>query len=352
VSSKGKVQLSDFDFDEDEEVSPLQAIAKNSNLKQSEKHTDNIRKTTGKPTDIIYGNSTDNIRKTTGSKSNESNKPTDKPTDDSTDNIRKTTGKPTDINCLVGLQRLAFFWLVREAKEFGFSDPDGNRITQPINGNTFTKSVDFKSYKQAKDVLYELKVTGFLKTHFVKNGRGGFVQYLIEKDLYQEVLLNESKAKPTDNIRKTTGKPTGKSTDKPTDEGPYSSSIYNNITTIENGDAESLSHWVFSVDSSYFPESVIETDFKLANNIKQAIIRTGVTETDFWSYLSAFDYDVNDPHCKKKPNAKILYSCFLNGNPYTSERYKQALSYYKKVHEDTKKEFVEFNNPKDPESVV
>ena len=66
-------------------------------------------------------------------------------------------------------------------------------------------------------MIYELKVSKFLSVYKIKNGRGGFVQFLLEKALYQAFLLNESSVKPTDNIRKTYGKPTDKPTDTPTE---------------------------------------------------------------------------------------------------------------------------------------
>jgi len=60
----------------------------------------------------------------------------------------KPTDTPTEIGTLVGLQRQAFQGLAWQAKEFGFSDDSGNRITPPINGNLFAHKVLQKTYKQ------------------------------------------------------------------------------------------------------------------------------------------------------------------------------------------------------------
>ena len=182
---------------------------------------DGIREMPWKPTETgleTYGNSTDsrpfesteNLRKMVAAETMRMLKPTDKPTD----LVRKTSGKPTDLWSLVGFQRQAFFALAQQAKELGFSDDAGNRITPPINGNIFAQQHLKKPYKRAKDVLYELKVAGFLIVYKVKNGRGGFVQFLIQKTHYQSFLLDESLEKPTEKGLETYGKSTGKSTGK------------------------------------------------------------------------------------------------------------------------------------------
>jgi hypothetical protein len=202
------------------------------------KHTDNIRKMDGQPTEIVIVEPTDNLRTTTGSRNLRNAKPTDTPTD----NGRIIYGKPTEISSLVGFQRRTFFALAQQAKEFGFSDDNGNRITPAINGNTFAQQCLQKPYKQVKDVIYELKVSKFLSVYKIKNGRGGFVQFLLQKALYQAFLLNESSGKPTDNIRKTYGKPTDKPTDTPTEMVSSSSRdlLIKESTTTQAVDA--LSH--------------------------------------------------------------------------------------------------------------
>ena len=189
------------------------------NEKTYGKPTENGLETYGKPTGYKHDKPTENLRIEVPVENLRKPKPTDTPTD----NGRIIYGKPTEINSLVGFQRRAFFALAQQAKEFGFSDDSGNRITPPINGNTFAQQSLQKPYKQVKDVIYELKVSNFLSVYKIKNGRGGFVQFLIQKALYQAFLLNESLAKPTDNIRKTYGKPTDKPTDTPTEMLPSSS---------------------------------------------------------------------------------------------------------------------------------
>ena len=196
--------------------------------------TEKSKTTYGKSTDDSYWKPTENLRTADGKENLRKPKPTDTPTEAR----RKMDGKPTEIGALVGFQRQAFHCLARQAKEFGFSDDSGNRITPPINGNVFAQKFLQKTYKQAKDVLYELKVAGLLSVYKLKNGRGGFVQFLILKSHYQEFLIGDDFAKPTDNILATYGKPTDKPTDTPTEALSSSSRDFylNNSTTTQNVD--------------------------------------------------------------------------------------------------------------------
>lgn len=210
------------------------------------KPTENGRKTYGKPTDESHWKPTENLRTDLEGENLRKPKPTEA--------RRKTYGKPTEIDSLVGFQRQAFFCLARQAKEFGSSDESGNRITPPINGNTFAKEILQRPYKQAKDVIYELKVGGFLWIHKIKNGRGGFVQFLILKSHYQGFLIGDDFVKPTENLLETYGKPTGKPTETPSSS---SREFYlNNSTTTQNvdnseSDADALKSFDFSIVTEF-----------------------------------------------------------------------------------------------------
>ena len=218
------------------------------------KSTENGQITYGKSTDESYGKSTENLRTKLAAENLRKPKPTDTPTEAR----RKIDGKPTEIGSLVGFQRQAFHCLARQAKEFGFSDDSGNRVTPPINGNVFAQKGLQKTYKQAKDVIYELKVAGFLSVHKVKNGRGGFVQFLILKSHYQEFLIGEDFSKPTENRLEIYGKPTDKPTDTPTEALSSSSREFflNNSTTTRNVDnsgpaADALKNLDFSIVTEF-----------------------------------------------------------------------------------------------------
>ena len=278
------------------------------------KPTENLLETTVKPTEEINGKSTENLRKTTESKKAVRKKPTDKPTDEATDDIRKTTVKPTDVNGLVGLQKIAFFALVKQAKELGFLDNNnGDRITPPINGGEFAVSVLNKTYKQSKDVLYELKVRGFIRQYAIKNGRGGFVQYAIGKELYQSCLLVEQMAKPTDDIRKTYGKPTDKPTDTPT-ETPLSSNSKLNIK--ENTNTEP--------DEIWFEVPEVLKAIGIGSRQVWSIVRQGfVSEEEARQSLEHFAYDVEKNLATKKTN-NFFFGILRNKTPYTSQSYAQG----------------------------
>ena len=274
------------------------------------KSTEELRTNSGKSTDQTNGLSTDILRKNYGSKNVPNSKTTDKPTDKTPDDLRIKTGKPTDVLHLVGFQRAAFFWIVNQAKNLGSSDGNGNRITPPINGNTFASSVLFKSYKQAKDILYELKVSGFLHNHYAKHGRGGFVQYLIERETYQACLLAEGSAKSTDYLRTNTGKPTDITTDKPT-EAALSSGIRDSKNLNTNtGDAE----------------FVIPENLRLLGvgqkNLRSILNDGALSVEEIQGSLDQFSHDLTAGVVKKNP-LNLLMGILRKKNVYISASYTQ-----------------------------
>lgn len=278
--------------------------------KSKESSTDNLRANTGKTTEVISGSSTDKPRLNYGNKSEVKSKTTDTTTDETPGDLRKNHGKTTDIHHLVGFQRTAFFWIVAQAKNFGSSDRDGNRITAPINGNTFASSVLFKSYKQAKDILYELKVSGFLTNHFAKHGRGGFVQFLIQKDLYQACLLVERSDKSTDFLRENYGNSTGKSTDKSTE--PALSSVIKS-SLKENTKTEAI-------------EFVIPENLRVfgvgQKNLVNIMNDGALSFEEIQSSLDQFSHDTAAGVVKKN-HLNLLMGILRKKNVYISASYSQ-----------------------------
>jgi len=197
------------------------------------------------------------------------------------------------------------------ARELGFLDSFGNRITPQINGNEFAKTFVNRSYKQTKDTLYHLKARGFIQVFSMKNGRGGNVQYLIEKDLYQSCLIDLSFEKRTNNLLKTTEKPTQEPTSKPTNEVPYNSN--SNLINKYNNEPT-------------------EPDFEIPENISalgisqksiQAIIRDNFLSRDeVESSLRHYSHDLAKNLVKLK-TAQFFMGVLRNKTPYISSHFAQ-----------------------------
>ena len=280
-----------------------------------------LRKTYGNSTDSItedlrnsYGNSTDVLNNKPTEEVPLHNKPTDKPTDSITEDLRNSYGNikdkeeikilrktygnsteflrtkekkpkfikaqknkqnqetsnsiPLSLKLLVGLQRVAFYWIATESKKHGQNDGQGNRISPEINGTILSQMLR-KPYKATKDIVYELEKKKFLNKFSTKGGPGGFAQYIINRSIYQDWLheeshetfedlllkfLRKSYGQPTDdslkilrttygsngnnkqdsNLRTNYGFTTDQSTENPTE---LASSMYvsNNINTIHTG---------------------------------------------------------------------------------------------------------------------
>lgn len=278
---------------------------------QENKPTNNPLTTTEKPTNEIYEKDTKNLRIIGENKKPTKEKPTSTPTKNLRTNLRTTTEKPTNLNELVGIQKLTFLTLVKMAREFGFLDNLGNRITPHINGNEFAKTFVDRSYKQTKDTLYHLKVRGFLQVFSMKNGRGGNVQYLIEKDLYQSCLIDLSFDKPTNNLLKTTEKPTQQPTSKPTNEVPYN----NNSNLISNNNNN---------------KETYECDFIIPENISAlgisqksllAIVRDNfLSKEEVQQSLEHYNHDLLKNQVKLK-SAQFFMGVLRNKTPYISTHF-------------------------------
>ena len=298
------------DLDEEFSVSgghPMDTVSANETYG---KPTDNRLETYGKTTNYKIVKPTENHRIAEP----EINLRKPKPTDTPTDMVRKIDGKPTEISSLVGFQRQAFLALAQQAKEHGFSDDFGNRITPPINGNIFAQQHLQKTYKQAKDVIYELKVGGFLAVHTVKNGRGGFVQFLLNKSHYQGFLLGESLVKPTDNRLETYGKPTGKPTDTPTEAVPCSSSIINSLLEIKTTTTDDQDFWL-SVPENL--KGLIQVK-QLRDFVKQGLL----SADDLQSSLDGFAFDLEKGTVRaKNGNPIAILIGAIKGGGYISQQY-------------------------------
>ncbi len=276
------------------------------------KPTNNLLKTTEKPTHQTYEKDTNNLRIIDEETKPTKEKPTSTPTNNLRTNLLKTTEKPRNLTELVGIQRLTFLTLVKMARELGFLDNSGNRITPQINGNEFAKTFVNRSYKQTKDTLYHLKARGFIQVFSMKNGRGGNVQYLIEKDLYQSCLIDLSFEKPTNNLLKTTEKPTQEPTSKPTNEAPYNSNSY----LIKNN----------NYNETYEP------DFEIPENISalgisqkslHAIVRDNfLSREEVDSSLKHYSFDLAKNQVKLK-SAQFFMGVLRNKTPYISSHFAQ-----------------------------
>ena len=282
------------------------------------KHTENGREIYGSSEAQTYGKSSENIRIPSVERNLRNTKPTDTPTDI----VRKIDGKPTEISSLVGLQRRVFFSLAQQAKEFGFSDDYGNRITPPINGNIFAQQSLQKPYKQAKDVIYELKVSGFLAVFKVKNGRGGFVQYLLRKALYQAFLLSENLLKPTENGLETHGKPPGKPTDTPTETIPCSSSNLNLSNTTTTDPTKSVSdNAIFWLSVPKNLDGLVSVK-QLREFVRQGLVSEDVLQTS----LDGFAFDLEKGAVKaKNGNPVAILIGAIKGGGYISQSYMAEL---------------------------
>lgn len=86
-----------------------------------------------------------------------------------------------DITLLVGLQRDVLFYIFHECEKYS------SRISRPFRKEEFVNELGI-SQKCIKTVIARLKNKHFLMPHRSKNGRGGWSQYEIPKNIYYQLL--------------------------------------------------------------------------------------------------------------------------------------------------------------------
>ncbi len=140
-----------------------------------------------------------------------------------------TTSERLNFSSLVGLQRSLLQLMHRQCLE------RRERSTGPMALEHLSHSVN-TTKRAVKVTLQRLQMKGFLKPINFKNGRGGWTEYEIPDDVFQDVLRTESSNKLATKWQQTSNKvPTQLATQPATSLSSSSSSLYNNKTTTTGG---------------------------------------------------------------------------------------------------------------------
>ncbi len=132
------------------------------------------------------------------------------------------TNRP--FSALVGLQRFIVLLIYEECKK------SRSKITDPLTIEYIAKQLN--SYKNTvKTSIYRLEIKGYLLRNEYKNGRGGWTRYELPKEVFHELLQNETGNKLATNWQQTVNKVVSKVVTEPITSPSSSSSIYKTTTT-------------------------------------------------------------------------------------------------------------------------
>jgi predicted transcriptional regulator len=157
----------------------------------------------------------------------------------------------------------------------------------------------------AKVVIHRLVKKGFIKRETSKTGRGGWIKFSIQKELYQDLRIRESDNKEITNGYQTDNKQVTKQVTEQITTSPYSSSNLNiNTNTIE------------------LPENLRRFGISTVN--LQNLINSGKTTQEVVEQsLAALSFDVENG--KTGNLANILFGVLGTGREYISQKYSETL---------------------------
>ena len=340
MAKKSKVSVDDFAFVDEEELQPLNIIVKsiqktdaiheskvNKDESQlidkhsiSETKSDNKKITKGYQTDnnsqkeqITIGQQTDNKRVTKLSiKSETDNK---RVTKRITEQI--TIGQQTDnkritkcgFESLVGNEKNLLLLIFKECLRIG------SLISPEITLSHINESLEISS-GVAKMVIHRLVKKDVIKRENSKTGRGGWIKFSIQKELYQDLRIRESDNKEITNGYQSDNKRVTKRVTEQITKSPYSSSNdLNNITT-NTGGANISAELCLPINLARFG---------ISQNNLQKLIDEGLCNFEVvQKSVDALSFDVDQG--KTGNLASILFGVLRSGKEYVSQKQAEELS--------------------------
>lgn len=158
----------------------------------------------------------------------------------------------------------------------------------------------------AKMVIHRLVKKGVITRETSKTGRGGWIKFSIEKELYQDLRIRESDNKEITNGYQLDNKRVTKQVTEQITTPPYSSSNYLNINTTTIELPENLRRFGISV-----------------TNLQNLISSGKTTQEVVERSLAALSFDVEQG--KTGNLANILFGVLGTGREYISQKYSETL---------------------------
>ena len=154
-------------------------------------------------------------------------KPVHQPVHDPVQDPYKTRVNPVqkskNVQTLTGKQKVAFFYLLSDAKENGGTVENGDRITSQIPSAELARIAQTKGYEATRSVTNALKKASLVERYKSKDGPGGWTIYRIFKSVYVDGLNHLSRVNPPQDPYKTRVNPVHQPVHQPVQTSPSSS---------------------------------------------------------------------------------------------------------------------------------
>lgn len=250
-----------------------------------------------------------------------------------TDHKRTTNG---DISALVGHELRLLLFIFNECRV------TGELVTAPITLSKIKEELNTKAGSTAKTIIARLIEKEFILRGKAKTGRGGWMSFRLEREIFQRLLI-ETDYKRTTNGSQTGDKETTKRTTQRTTEPSSSSSSLRSIdlettTTGETASAEpkALDALWQSIDCSPLVE------FRLGRSQIAQIAQSGrVTPEELQESIYAFAFDLSENQKAKSISGAPLnyFMGILRKGPYTPPaNYEDPESRQKRLYLEAKEQ--------------
>jgi hypothetical protein len=231
-----------------------------------------------------------------------------KPTSEKARKRQETDYKPNIeyvYSSLVGLEKTLTEFIYKECQIAR------SKVTKALSLEYIEKAIN-KTKGSIKNTLQHIEKKGVIKRFKFKNGRGGWTQYELPDDIYNEIFQFEIGNKPTINWQETDNKVTSKPTSKPAIEVSSSSSLNINKTTTELS-----AEWEFDL-TPYAKFKFTKTHLKQIAGVGSVSAEEVRKSLEHFSY--DFDYD-KEAIKKIRDPIRLLMKCWREGNMYRSSTY-------------------------------
>ncbi len=313
MAKKNKVSVDDFAFFDEEEVQPLNIIAKSiqktdslhkpimsqSGAKPEPLHKPIMSQSGAKPEPKI----SENFVITTNHEPQP--EPLHKPI------MSQSGAKPEPNNefySLVGLQKNSLLFIFETCLK------NGSKTSSPISSSNLAINLE-STVAAVRKAIRRLEEKGFIVRSHFKDGRGGWTKYELPNNIYSELLTTKTRANHEPIMSQSGAKRTTQHEPQHEPKPPYSSSNNLNIITTNTGESEFSAEITLPINLSRFGIS--------KNNLQKLVDDKLCTLELVQKSIEALSFDVENG--KTGNLAAILFGVLRSGKEYISQKYSETL---------------------------
>ena len=224
---------------------------------------------------------------------------------------KRTTN--SDFSTLVGHERHLLLFIFNECRS------TGELITAPLTLSRIKEELHTPTSSTAKTIISRLIAKDFIRRATAKTGRGGWMSFQIEKEMFQRLLLETDYKRTTNRVQTDDKQATKQATQRTTTPSSSSSSL-RSISIEELLTTEKPSPSETELDASWQAiDSSPLTEFRFGRNQILQIVQSGrVTPEQLQESIHAFAFDLTENQKAKSISGAPLnyFMGILRKGPY------------------------------------